>query len=58
MALHNPAPPEPLERARLESWKEIASYLKRETRTVQRWGWARRTTLVQFIWVLEDQERR
>jgi len=40
------------------SWEEIAAYLHREARTAQRWGWTRRTTLVQFIWVLEDQERR
>ena len=30
-------PPEPPASERLESWKEIAAYLKRDVRTVQRW---------------------
>src|SRR5512142_392277 len=29
--------PEPLEQTRLDSWKDIASYLKRDVSTVQRW---------------------
>src|SRR5271170_2708258 len=32
-----PLPPRSDTEDRLESWKEIASYLKREVRTVQRW---------------------
>jgi TolB-like protein/Tfp pilus assembly protein PilF len=30
-------PPEPTGDARLDSWKEIATYVKRDVRTVQRW---------------------
>jgi len=31
------APPEPVNEQPLESWKEIAAYLKRDVRTVKRW---------------------
>ncbi len=31
------SPPDSAQDARLESWKEIAAYLRREVRTVQRW---------------------
>src|ERR1035437_10377659 len=31
------AGPKPVPRDRLDSWKEIAAYLKRDVRTVQRW---------------------
>jgi Tol biopolymer transport system component len=35
---HTPDPgPEPPAEGRLDSWKEIASYLRRDVRTVQRW---------------------
>jgi tetratricopeptide (TPR) repeat protein len=33
----SPAPERPSQTERLESWKEIATYLKRDVRTVQRW---------------------
>jgi len=38
-AFQNPEPnvSQPAVEVRLESWKEIAAYLKRDTRTVQRW---------------------
>jgi TolB-like protein/Flp pilus assembly protein TadD len=32
-----PAPPEPASGERLDSWKEIAAYLRRDERTVRRW---------------------
>jgi TolB-like protein/Flp pilus assembly protein TadD len=32
-----PAPPDSAAKERLESWKEIAAYLNRDVRTVQRW---------------------
>src|SRR5215470_15168045 len=37
--IHQPTanPPAPERRPRLEGWKQIASYLKRDVRTVQRW---------------------
>lgn len=36
--VHTPVgPPEPPANERLDSWKEIAAYLKRDVRTVQRW---------------------
>src|SRR2546425_11747209 len=33
----NPVPSEPPARERLDSWKEIAAYLKRDESTVRRW---------------------
>jgi len=32
-----PEPSEPLASERLDSWKEIAAYLRRDERTVRRW---------------------
>ena len=32
-----PPDPEPAAEGRLDSWKEIAAYLKRDVTTVQRW---------------------
>lgn len=32
-----PIPPEPLSGDRLDSWKEIAGYMRRDVKTVQRW---------------------
>ena len=32
-----PAPPEPTSGDRLDSWKEIAAYMRRDVKTVQRW---------------------
>ena len=38
LAPHAPDPgPEPPAEGRLDSWKEIAAYLRRDVRTVQRW---------------------
>jgi hypothetical protein len=38
LAFHTPDPgPEPPAEGRLDSWKEIAAYLRRDVRTVQRW---------------------
>ena len=34
---HPTPPPEPAASERLDSWKEIATYLKRSVRTIQRW---------------------
>jgi hypothetical protein len=36
-AIGSPAPGEPPPSDRLDSWKEIAAYLRRDVTTVQRW---------------------